>query len=361
MNPLSIVALILIIGLVIFVHEFGHFLIAKLNGIGVVQFSIGMGPNIFSWVRNGTRYCLKWIPFGGACQMLGDDGGIYDQDEVVTDNEKSFFTKSVWARISVIAAGPIFNFIFAFILAVIVLTYAGTDKSVLTGITEQYPAEAAGLQAGDEIVKINGESIHLFREIQVYLNMNAGKEMDVEYVRDGQTYSAHIEPKQDRNGNWLMGIQGGYRYELDALDTLKYSFYEVKYTIVTTVKSLGMIFTGGITINDFSGPVGIATMVDDLVDDVQQQTQDYPLADRAMTMFLTLTSFMILISANLGVMNLLPIPGLDGGRLLFLLIEAVRGKPVPREKEGYVQMAGFIFLMVFMVIVLFNDIRKIFI
>ena len=121
-----------------------------------------------------------------------------------------------------------------------------------------------------------------------------------------------------------------------------------------------MIFTGGITIDDFSGPVGIATMVDDIVDEVQTETQDDPFSEQAMTMFLTLANFMILISANLGVMNLLPIPALDGGRLLFLLIEAVRGKPVSREKEGAVQVAGFIFLMAFMVIILFNDVKKIF-
>ena len=360
MSWLSLIALVLIIGIVVFVHELGHFLLAKKNGIGVVQFSIGMGPNIFKWVKNDTRYCLKWIPFGGSCIMMDEEAAMYGIDDVQIDEEKSFQNKSIWARISVIAAGPVFNFLLAFVLAVIVLTYAGSDISRLIEVSEGGAAQEAGLQAGDEIVKINGTSIHLYRELLVYLSMNPGKELDIVYERDGQQMQAHLVPKQDETGAYKIGVIGGQRYELGVVDIFRYSFYEVKYNIVTTVKSLGMIFTGGVTIDDFSGPVGIATMVDDIVDEVQTETQNDPFSERAMTMFLTLTNFMILISANLGVMNLLPIPALDGGRLLFLFIEAVRGKPVSKEKEGFVQAAGFIFLMAFMVVILFNDVRKIF-
>ncbi len=360
MNLLSLVALVLIIGIVVFVHELGHFLLAKKNGIGVIQFSIGMGPNIFKWVKNDTCYCLKWIPFGGACVMMDEEAAMYGIEDVKIDEEKSFQNKSIWARISVIAAGPIFNFLLAFVLAVIVLTYAGSDICRLIDVPEGGPAQEAGLQAGDEIVEINGTSVHLYRELLVYLSMNPGKEMDIVYERDGQKMQTHIVPQKDETGSYKIGVLGGQRYPLGVADIFRYSFYEVKYNIVTTVKSLGMIFTGNITINDFSGPVGIATMVDDIVDEVQTETQDDPFSERAMTMFLTLANFVILISANLGVMNLLPIPALDGGRLLFLFIEAVRGKPVSREKEGIVQASGFIFLMAFMVIILFNDIRKIF-
>ena len=360
MSWISIIALILIIGITIFIHELGHFLLAKKNGIGVIQFSIGMGPDIFKWVRNDTRYCLKWIPFGGSCVMMDEEAAMYGIEDVQIDEEKSFNNKSVWARISVIAAGPIFNFLLAFVLAVIVITYAGSDICRLIDVPEGGAAYEAGLQSGDEIIKINGSSVHLYRELLVYLSMNPGKELDIVYERDGQRMETHVVPQMDETGSYKIGVTGGYRYALGVADIFRYSFYEVKYNIVTTIKSLGMIFTGCITIDDFSGPVGIATMVDDIVDEVQTETQDDPFSEQAMTMFLTLTNFMILISANLGVMNLLPIPALDGGRLLFLLIEAVRGKPVSREKEGAVQVAGFIFLMAFMVIILFNDVKKIF-
>ena len=344
MNPFSIIALFLIIGLVVFIHEFGHFLLAKKNGVGVIEFSIGMGPRLLSTVHKGTRYSLKWIPFGGSCLMLGDDNGIVDPDaEEITDKAHSLAEKNVWARISIIAAGPIFNFLLAFVLAVIVIGFAGSDKPYVQGVIDKYPAQEAGLEKGDLITSVNGSRVHLFREIQIYMAMNPGKSLDVTYVRDNQTHETTLVPKYDEaNNTYYMGI------------------YEVKYNVVTVIKSLGMIFTGDLPMTSFSGPVGIATTVNDMVEEVNTSMADESFSDRAMTMFLTLANFVVMISANLGVMNLLPIPALDGGRLLFLLIEAVRGKPVPKEKEAIVHIAGIIFLFIFMIFILFSDIIKIF-
>ena len=196
MNPFSIIALFLIIGVVVFVHEFGHFLLAKKNGVGVIEFSIGMGPRLLSTVHHGTRYSLKWIPFGGSCLMLGDDNGIVDPDaEEITDKEHSLAEKNVWARISIIAAGPIFNFLLAFVLAVIVIGFAGSDKPYVQGVIDNYPAQEAGLQAGDLITSVNGSRVHLFREIQIYMAMNPGKLLDVTYVRDGEKYETTLVPK----------------------------------------------------------------------------------------------------------------------------------------------------------------------
>lgn len=362
MNPFSIIALFLIIGLVVFVHEFGHFLLAKKNGVGVIEFSIGMGPRILSTVHKGTRYSLKWIPFGGSCLMLGDDNGIVDPDaEEITDKEHSLAEKNVWARISIIAAGPIFNFLLAFVLAVIVIGFAGSDKPYVQGVIDNYPAQEAGLDKGDLITSVNGSRVHLFREIQIYMAMNPGKSLDVTYVRDNQTHETTLVPKYDvANNTYYMGIYSGARYGLKWYETLQYGLYEVKYNVVTVIKSLGMIFTGDLPMTSFSGPVGIATTVNDMVEEVNTSMADESFSDRAMTMFLTLANFVVMISANLGVMNLLPIPALDGGRLLFLLIEAVRGKPVPKEKEAIVHIAGIIFLFIFMIFILFSDIIKIF-
>ena len=385
MNPFSIIALFLIIGLVVFIHEFGHFLLAKKNGVGVIEFSIGMGPRLLSTVHKGTRYSLKWIPFGGSCLMLGDDNGIVDPDaEEITDKAHSLAEKNVWARISIIAAGPIFNFLLAFVLAVIVIGFAGSDKPYVQGVIDKYPAQEAGLEKGDLITSVNGSRVHLFREIQIYMAMNPGKSLDVTYVRDNQTHETTLVPKYDEaNNTYYMGIYSGARYGLKWYETLQYGLYEVKYNVVTVIKSLGMIFTGDLPMTSFSGPVGIATTVNDMVEEVLTSSTisftvgiattvndmveevntsmaDESFSDRAMTMFLTLANFVVMISANLGVMNLLPIPALDGGRLLFLLIEAVRGKPVPKEKEAIVHIAGIIFLFIFMIFILFSDIIKIF-
>ena len=281
--------------------------------------------------------------------------------EEITDKAHSLAEKNVWARISIIAAGPIFNFLLAFVLAVIVIGFAGSDKPYVQGVIDKYPAQEAGLEKGDLITSVNGSRVHLFREIQIYMAMNPGKSLDVTYVRDNQTHETTLVPKYDEaNNTYYMGIYSGARYGLKWYETLQYGLYEVKYNVVTVIKSLGMIFTGDLPMTSFSGPVGIATTVNDMVEEVNTSMADESFSDRAMTMFLTLANFVVMISANLGVMNLLPIPALDGGRLLFLLIEAVRGKPVPKEKEAIVHIAGIIFLFIFMIFILFSDIIKIF-
>ena len=362
MNVSSIIYLFIILGLVIFIHELGHFLLAKKNGVRVVEFSIGLGPRLVSREKNGTRYSLKCIPFGGSCQMLGNDMGFPDtEDAPIEDEEHSFASKSVWSRISIIAAGPVFNFLLAFVLAVIVLGFAGSDVPIISGVIEGYPAEAAGLKEGDRIVKLNGESIHLYRDLQLYLMVHEGEPLQVTYKRDGETLKTEIVPKFDEErGGYLLGVYGGMRYRLNWYETLGYSWYELRYNVNAVVKSLGMVVTGRLPMTSFSGPVGILETVDTIVDDVNEANAGLSFGDLAMSMFLTLTNFMILISANLGVMNLLPLPALDGGRLLFLILEVIRGEPVPPEKEAIVHIAGFIFLFLFMIFVLFNDIRRLF-
>ena len=156
------------IGLVIFIHELGHFLVAKRNGVGVTEFSIGMGPAIHSWVKNGTKYSLRILPLGGYCQLLGqealfnEDIDDEDADEIVSDEEHAYRNKPVWQRISIIAAGPIFNFILALLLSIVIIALVGFTPSVISGVADGYPAQEAGLQAGDEIIRINNEKMHFF-------------------------------------------------------------------------------------------------------------------------------------------------------------------------------------------------------
>lgn len=344
---INLLAALIVFGIIILVHEFGHFLLAKKNGIGVVEFSIGMGPRLFSFDKGETKYSLKALPFGGSCMMLGED-----ED---TKDEKAFNNKPVWARISVIAAGPIFNFILAFVFALIIIGVVGIDEPRLIGVMDGFPAQEAGLQEGDLITGLNGHRVRIYRDVQLYLMLHPGENLQVEYERDGQTYETVIVPKFSQEyQSYMMGITvSGYRTKTDGpLETIGYAAYEVKYWITTAVKSLGMLVRGQVKSNEIAGPVGIVNMIGETVEESK--------AGGWIDIFLNLANMCVLLSANLGVMNLLPIPALDGGRLVFLFLEVVRGKPVDPEKEGMVHVVGMMFLMALMIVILFNDIRNLF-
>ena len=345
-GSLSIVLAIIIFSLIVLIHELGHFLLAKKNGITVVEFSLGMGPRIVSTVKGGTRYSWKLLPFGGSCMMLGEDDA--------TEEEGSFASKSVWARISVIAAGPVFNFILAFLLSLFIIGSIGVDKPVVLGVSEGYPAAEAGIAEGDTILKINGSRIRLSREVTNYVTFHQGQEATIQYEHDGEVKEATLEPVQNEEGRYIFGVSvnANYREKANALEILGYSAYEVKYWIQTTVSSLGMLLKGQVGINDMSGPVGVVSIIG--------ETYESSAADGGFYVWLNMMNIAILLTANLGVMNLLPLPALDGGRLVFLILEAIRGKRINPEKEGMVHFIGLMALMLLMVIVMFNDVRKLF-
>ena len=340
---MSIVIALLVFSVIILFHEFGHFLLAKLNKITVVEFSLGMGPRLLSFEAGGTRYSWKLLPVGGSCMMLGEDG---EEEE-----EGSFGSKSVWARMSVIAAGPIFNFLLAFIMALFIVGNLGYDVPVLLNVTEGMPAADAGLQAGDRIVKMNGKRIHLYREVQNYSMFHQGETVIFQYERDGELHEATVTPELT-NGSYKYGIGGNinYRQKTNVLETLEYSAYEVYYWIDTTVSSLGLLFKGGVQLDDMSGPVGVV----DAIGTTYQESRD----EGAFYVWMNLLNIAILLSANLGVMNLLPIPALDGGRLIFLIVEAIRRRRVEPELEAKIHFAGLMLLMLLMVVVMFNDVKK---
>ena len=431
---MSIVVSILVFSIIIIIHELGHFLLAKKNGIGVVEFSIGLGPTIFGVKKGETKYSVKLLPFGGMCQMVGEDS---DQN---TTQENAFYSKGVWQRFSVVFAGPFFNFILAFILSIFVIGFVGYDPATILSVTPGSPAAEAGLQSGDVIKKMGNSRISIGREVDSYFLYHPmdGSEIAIEYIRDGKKYSTTVVPEQitlyrlgftysatgqpavigdvsegsalaaagiqkedvitamngmaiasglelaeyiadnplgeapvsityERNGKsttvevtpkeytpYSTGFEYNiYREKTGVWNTIKYSFIEVKYWIVSTVKNLGMLVTGKLSSNDVGGPVAIIGTIGD----AYEQTQD---TGNAMDVVLQMAYITILLSANLGVMNLLPIPALDGGKLVFTLIEAVRGKPVDREKEGLVHLIGMVLLMLLMVFIFFNDIKNIF-
>ena len=340
---MGIIIAILLFSFIVIFHEMGHFLIAKANGIEVEEFALGMGPLLFSKEYKGTRYCLRLLPIGGACMM--------GEDDEATGSEGNFHSKSVWARIAVIAGGPVFNFILAFILSVILIAMVGYDQPVAEQVENGYPAAEAGIQPGDRIVRIGNKKINIFREISTYNQFHQGETVDVTYEHVGEKHTVTLTPKYDEeNQYYRLGISRGANEKAGFFKSLQYGTYEVKYWICTTVSSLKMLIMRQVGIDQMSGPVGIVGVVDE----TYQASSQYGV----LTVIASMLNIAILLSANLGVMNLLPIPALDGGRLVFLFVEAIRRKKIPPEKEGYVHLIGFALLMALMVVVMFNDIRK---
>lgn len=333
------------------VHELGHLLVAKLFGIRVLEFWIGMGPKLFSIKKGETEYSFRLLPIGGACMFDGEDGKSADGGE---GDEHCFNRASVWARICTVIAGPLMNFLLAFIFSIIICNFTYADLPIVQTVEPSSPAYEAGLRSGDEIVAINGERIHLFREIQVASQLNAdGDPYEITAKRDGEKFTASFSPYFDEEaGRYYMGISGCEYAETRGLESFRYGFYEVRYAAKSTYKSLLMMIQGKVKSSDMNGIIGIANMVDETYDAVKP-------AGWA-NVLVTMISVATLLSVNLGIINLLPVPALDGGRLVFLAVEAVRGKPVPPEKEGTVHAIGFIFFLVLMVLLVFNDIRNIF-
>lgn len=342
---MNIILALIIFSIIILFHELGHFLLAKHNDVRVNEFCLGLGPTLVGVTKGETKYSLKLLPFGGACMMEGEDEA--------SDDDRGFNNKTVLQRASIVAAGPIFNFIMAIAFSLILVASVGFDRPVLTDVMEGYPAQEAGLQAGDEIVKLGNKTIHLYREVSVYTYFHANETVEVTYKRGEEKHTAVLVPKYDEeSGRYLFGFYGTTaRSKGTLLETLQYSVYEVKYWICSTIESLGQLFTGHVGINDMSGPVGIVKTIGDTYTEVK--------SDGAFMIFLNMLNICILLSANLGIMNLLPIPALDGGRLVFLIVEAVRGKRMDPNKEGAVNLVFLMLLMALMVVIMFNDIRKI--
>ena len=342
---MGIIISILIFGFIVTFHEMGHFILAKLNGIEVEEFCLGFGPTLLGKTIKGTKFSWRLLPFGGAC--------IMGEDEAENLRENSFNNKSVWARISVVAAGPIFNFILALILSIILVMTIGYDEPVLGEVMEGYSAQEQGLREGDRILKMDGKRIHLWKEISMYNLLHQGESISVVYERDGKQYEATLTPKQDEDGSYYYGLVGtGQRTKANLLTAIQYGHYTVQYMIRYAIGSLELLLKGNVGLKDMSGPVGMVNIMD--------KTYKASAADGAGIVALNFLNIAILLSANLGVMNLLPLPALDGGRLVFLLLEVIRRKRIPPEKEGYVHLAGMVLLMALMVLIMISDVKKLF-
>lgn len=350
----TLLLFILIFGIVVVAHEFGHFLLAKLNGIHVVEFAIGMGPNLCSFQKGETKYSLKLFPIGGACMFEGEDG--MNQKEGEEPGPGSFLKAKVWSRISTVFAGPLFNFILAFLVAFIMVNFMVIRDPVATQVLEGTGAALAGMEDGDRIISIDGEKIRLYQEISLYMQTTyrPGADIEVVYERDGNRYTTTLSPQYDESaGIYMLGVSNAEFVKPEGFATLKYAWYEMRYSVKATYKSLGMLVRGKVSRKDVAGPVGIAVNV---VGKTYNETKEYGWQN----VMLNMMNIVLMLSVNLGILNLLPIPALDGGRLVFLLVEVLRGKPVPPEKEGLVHFVGLMFFMILMVFVFFNDLVNIY-
>ncbi len=344
----SVIIFFIIFGVLVTSHEFGHFIIAKSGGIRVNEFFVGMGPTIWKKQKGETLYSIKLLPVGGACAFESLDPLEQERHD---DDERSFVNAPVWRRIAVLFAGPMANFIIAYLLAVILVSFSAWDYPVIDRMTEGSAAAEAGMQPGDKFISVDGEKVYMAGEVTLISQFAEGSPMDIVYERDGERRQTTLVPKySEEDKRYYMGIYLGQYGEVKGPEALKYAWYEVRYHFKTTYRSLALLIKGKLSKDDVSGPVGMVKIVDDTYEEVKP----YGIS----AVILTMMSLTVLLSVNLGVMNLLPIPGLDGGKLIFQFIEVIFGKPVPQEKQGMVTLVGVIGLIALMVFVLFNDISK---
>lgn len=418
----AIIAFLFVFSVIVIIHEFGHYYFAKKAGILVREFAIGMGPKIFQVRKGETVYTLRLLPIGGYVRMAGHDedeqeikpgmmitieldkknivqklnfdehliiensvpfqieeadlhrsmtlsGYFVNSEEkvnltvskqatiiesdgtevVVAPIERQFNSASLWNRIKTNAAGPMNNFILSIIIFIIVGFMQGgvpSNDPVIGQVSDQSAAHEAGLQTSDKIISIDGVDIHSWDEMTSIVRSSADKTLSMTIQRNGDTKNVSITPKSVEGQNGSKIGQLGVTRTLDnsILSILGYGFTQTITVVVIVLSALGSIFTKGFNLNQLGGPVAIYSLTSQV----------------AKNGLIDLLSFMGMISANLGVMNLLPIPALDGGKLVLNFIEGIRKKPLDPEKEGYLTIAGAIFLFALMLLVTWNDIMKLF-
>lgn len=325
------IAAILIFFIVVLVHEFGHFAVAKLVGIKVHEFSIGMGPRITKFGKGETEYSLRILPIGGYVRMEGEDEK--------SDDQRSFSNKPPILRILVLTAGGIMNFILALLIFFTISLVIGTPTTEIDTVIDNGPAYEAGIKSGDQIVAAQGNNIDDWQEFKIII-AEAEDDVSIQILRNGERINFNLKPQLDENNNKLIGISA--KTDTSFIESIKYSFSNFIFIITAMFDFIKMALTGNISQGDVAGPIGVVQLIG--------ETTKYGVLS-----ILNLAAF---ISINLGFMNLLPIPALDGSRILFILVELIRGKPLDPEKEGVVHFIGFVFLMALMIFISYNDLNR---
>ena len=380
---MRILLALLALTILVIIHEFGHFIVAKLTGVKVNEFAIGMGPKLFTWGKGETKYSLRLLPIGGFCAMEGEDegaptpsalGGNADREKEFgeTDENRSFANKKVWQRVLIVIAGATMNLLLGFVL---LLVYNGLLQephpqygkvlfatTTISSLSEESPAYASGLRGGDAIVEVNGRRILMYTDLTMEMQNDADGVLQMVVRRDveGQRQDVALDAvmfdvvKDEKTGQqylrsdfYVLGIERTF------WNTITYSAKQ-EVSIATMIwRTLVDLVQGDYGINDLSGPVGTVDVLADVVGDTVSGTNP-------LVAWQNLVYIMIVITINLGVFNLLPLPALDGGRLVFLVWEGITRKPVPQKYEAVVHFVGIMLLLLLMVVVTYSDITKLF-
>lgn len=328
---ITAIAAILMFCILIFIHEFGHFAAAKLCDVKVNRFALGMGPAFLKKQKGETEYSLRVFPIGGFCEMEGED------EE--SEEPRAFSNKKAWQKAVILVAGPAMNFLLALILMIFLTYQMGVATTTLDVIIDGSPAQQAGLLAGDELVSVNGNAIEEWTDLTTYINASDSDEQTIVVRRSGQGVTLKVDTYEE-GGRRMIGVQPAFEKDLSgAFIQGPKATWNLTRDMYGVLKQL---FTGNVSARELSGPVGIVYIVNQTVK----------------TGLLNLIYLMALISLNLGIMNLLPFPALDGGRLVFVLIRKITGKRVTDEMEAKVNIAGFLVLIALMLYVTWNDIVR---
>ncbi len=338
---------VLVFCLIIAIHEFGHFLVAKCVGITVHEFAIGMGPKIYSKTRKNTVYTVRLFPIGGFVKLEGED-----ED---SDDENAFCNKKPWQRFLVLFAGAFMNFVLGFLLFVILFSSSnGITTNAIDKVIEGSSFQNAGILPDDRIVYMENENykskIADYNDVNYFIYKGGSEKTRITFERNGKEFSKTIEPSYvEGYENKMFGFQA--KVEKPGLyNVLPAAYRQSKFVVKVVVNSFLEIFTGAIRLSDMSGPVGIVNEID--------TAAKSGLSVNLIQSILNVMSIAALISINLGVVNLLPLPALDGGRILFVIFEIIFRKPVDRNKEGLFHFVGFVLLLLLMVIITFSDIKR---
>lgn len=346
---MAIIYFILILSLIVLVHEFGHFIFAKMFGIYVYEFSIGMGPKIFSKKKKGgeTYYSIRAIPLGGFVSLAGEQ--VEEDDSVPKDRKLQ--AKPAWQRFLVMFFGAGNNFILAVLLLFSIgLCFGSTDQTpYISSVEPDYPAAQAGLEANDKVLKINEHKVSSIDDISLYVTL-ANKEKPIKFVVEKtngniETYQIQAQKQKVKDTEtYVIGITMEGKEQKGFVAAVKYSISKTKAIFKQMFVVIGNLITGNLSINSLSGPVGIYNVVD-------QQSK---------TGLANMLYLIAYLSINVGVINLIPLPAFDGGRILFLLIEKIKGSPVKASTENLIHNIGFILLILLMIYVTIHDIITIF-
>ncbi|MCD2345973.1 MULTISPECIES: RIP metalloprotease RseP [Clostridium] len=333
MSLINIIIAILVLGVIVLIHELGHFVLAKLNDVNVEEFSIGMGPKILGFKGKETQYSLRILPIGGYVKMLGE--------EEKSDDPRAYNNKSPLRRLSIVSAGPIMNIILAAVLYALIAQATGFVSLRISAVSPKSPAELAGIKVGDTIIKANNSKMLTWDDFSLKMYLNKSNNINVTVKRNGEIKNFNIKPmKNTKENRYMIGVGPTNVKNPSVIEGIKYGFNETIFMVKEVFISLKMLFTGKLSAQDVSGPVSIIRVT----------------GAAANAGLVPLISFMAFLSANVGLFNLLPIPALDGSYVILFLIQIITGKKIDDNKVGVINTIGFALLMALMVIVTIKDI-----